>query len=51
MSEGHTVPIVNGKPQKWGREYHGDVLKAKADEIIIDLSNAYAQDGVSISES
>ena len=48
MSEGHTVPFVNGKPQKWGREYHGDVLKAEADEIIIDLSNAYAQDGVSI---
>jgi len=39
-SFGHNVPIINGIPQKYGREYFGDITVY--DKIVkIDLAKAY----------
>lgn len=40
-SLGHSVPIVGGKAQSVGKEYHGTVLKQKDDLFVIDLAPAY----------
>jgi len=40
-SASHSVPIVNGKLQKAGKEYHGVVNEVKEDIFDIDLQNAY----------
>ena len=42
-SLGHSVPIVNGIAQKYGKEYRGD-LTVNGDEINIDFSEAYPID-------
>ena len=39
-SFGHSVPIVNGTAQKYGREYYG-ALTVNGEEIGIDLARAY----------
>lgn len=37
----HSVPIVNGQPQKYGAEYRGKVLSQDKNYILIDLAKAY----------
>ena len=37
----HSVPIVDGNPQAWGKEYRGEVLSQKNTSITIDMANAY----------
>ncbi len=39
-SLGHNVPVVNGKPQRYGREYCGK-MSAENGEITIDMTGAY----------
>ena len=41
MSQGHSLPIINGQGQKAGAEYAGKLLSSSGDEITIDLSGAY----------
>lgn len=48
MSEGHSLPIINGKGQKPGEEHAGKVLLAEDGRIVIDLSGAYGLDGVTV---
>ena len=40
-SLGHSVPIVNGKPQLWGADKKGSVLCNSDDRFILDLSESY----------
>ncbi len=39
-SLGHSVPIINGLPQKEGKEYYG-ILEVSDNIVTIDLKNAY----------
>lgn len=48
MSEGHSLPIIDGQGQKPGRARAARVVAASADEIAIDLSAAYAIEGVEV---
>lgn len=41
-SRGHSVPIINGKYQEFGQEYHAEVLNADKDSFTLDIKNAYA---------
>lgn len=40
-SQGHSVPMVDGKLQLPGREYAGKVLKKEKDEFVLELQGAY----------
>ncbi len=40
-SYGHSVPIVNGKTQVYGKEYFATVINNDKNEITYDLTNAY----------
>ncbi len=48
MSQGHSLPILDGQGQKPGRERTGRLISAGDDEISIDLSGAYGLDGVTV---
>ena len=48
MSQGHSLPIINGQGQKAGAEFAGSLLSSSDDEITIDLSAAYGIPGVSV---
>lgn len=37
----HSIPIINGTMQQEGKEYHGNVVKADEDLLVIDFKNAY----------
>ena len=37
----HSVPIVDGKLQMYGMEYHGEVLLQDENSIVMDISKAY----------
>jgi len=39
-SKGHTVPLVNGETQGWGKEYTGK-LSVDGDAVTVDMKNAY----------
>ena len=39
-SFGHSVPIINGKPQKAGKEYSGTVLR-EGNTVILNIEKAY----------
>ena len=40
-SEGHSVPIIDGKHQKYGREYAGEVLEVTEDTFSMEIHSAY----------
>lgn len=40
-SLGHSVPIINGEPQKYGEERRGRVLCAESNLFCVDISEAY----------
>ncbi|MBR5742857.1 MAG: heparinase II/III family protein, partial [Clostridia bacterium] len=48
MSEGHSLPIINGEGQKPGEERAGKLISLEEDRIAIDLSGAYGAEGVGI---
>ena len=39
-SFGHSVPVINGKPQSTGAQFCGD-LNVQNDTVVIDIKNAY----------
>ena len=43
-SEGHSVPIIDGQAQKYGREYHGDVIEVADDVFSMEIQSAYETD-------
>lgn len=45
-SRGHSVPIINGRYQETGAEYSGRVISRTGREFEIELSEAYAQCGM-----
>lgn len=40
-SEGHNLPVIDGKYQKSGSKYKAEIIKAENDEFILDISRAY----------
>lgn len=49
-SLGHSVPIINGQPQKFGREYCG-CLKVTDDKVNVEMGKAYPLSISSISRN
>ncbi|MBR5507576.1 MAG: heparinase II/III family protein [Clostridia bacterium] len=43
-SEGHCVPIIDGKAQKYGKEYCGEVLEVTDDTFSMEMQSAYETD-------
>lgn len=48
MSEGHSLPILNGKPQGWGGNFRSRVIAVEDNRISLDLSGAYDIPGLSL---
>ncbi len=46
MSEGHSLPILDGQPQKAGAEFAAKVIRADRERIVMDLSGAYDLPGL-----
>ena len=42
-SLGHNVPILDGKAQKAGRNYHGKVMKVSEEEFVLEIQDAYGE--------
>lgn len=45
-SEGHSVPIIDGKFQKKGAEYEAEIIRARGNEFVLDISGAYGISGL-----
>ncbi len=43
-SFGHSVPIIDGQAQKYGREYHGDVIEVTDGVFSMEMHSAYETD-------
>lgn len=46
MSEGHSLPILDGHGQAPGADHRAKVIRCEADEIVLDLSRAYDLTGL-----
>ena len=43
-SQSHSVPIIDGALQKWGKEIEAEVLEVGSDSISLDISKAYGKE-------
>ncbi len=43
-SLGHSVPIIDGEGQRYGKEYHGTVLVVSEQEFTMEIQDAYDTD-------
>lgn len=51
MSEGHSLPIINGLGQSAGRQYAAKILSLSENEITLDLSAAYEIPGLKLNRT